>query len=49
MRHVPDNALHKSADFARVDHLLKSLAILSGAGVVLGIALYVALGLGVGA
>lgn len=49
MRPVPDNALFNDARFAQADHLLKRVAMITGAGVVIGIALYVALGLGVGA
>lgn len=40
---IPDSTLLHS------DHLLKRMAIVAGAGIVVGIALYVALGLGVGA
>jgi hypothetical protein len=49
MRPVPDNALLRAADFARADHLLKRVAIIAGAGVVIGIAWYALVGLRAGA
>lgn len=44
----PDNALLSAAYLTRADLLLKRVLMFTGAAVV-GIALYVALGLGVGA